>query len=122
VPLHDVLGVHGSLALAIHGSDRDVQELAATLEATEIRALHARLQSRHGAAFARGMLPALTSRKRQILRALAAGQTTTEMADSLGISVFTVDKHMADLKHQLRARTAAQLAALAVQYALLDGA
>lgn len=122
IPLAGVLGVQGSLSLAIDGSDRELTELCAKLEplAAESRRLHALVQARHAAAFTRGMLPQLTPRKRQMLRGLAGGGTTAELADDLGVSVSTIDKHVADLKRLLRARTTPQLAALAVQYQLLE--
>jgi DNA-binding CsgD family transcriptional regulator len=124
IPLDNVLGVRGSLSLVIDGSDRELTDLCAVLEPIEAesRRLHGLLQARHAAAFARGMLPRLTPRKRELLRGLVEGHSTAELADDLGVSVSTIDKHVAELKRVLRARTTPQMAALAVQYQLLDEA
>lgn len=123
IPLTDVVGIRAALGLAFAGDDRELEAFwhghrDAIVRASQV--VHRSLQSRQLRAFMPGMLPDLTPRKREVLRALAHGCSTAEAADQLGIAVFTVDKHIADLKRLLRAGTTAHLTALAVQYGLLD--
>ncbi len=57
--------------------------------------------------------PRLTQRERQVLRLLAAGSTTREMAETLTVSTSTVRKHVQSLLRKLEvgSRLAAVLAA-----------
>lgn len=123
IPLTDVVGVRAALGLAFAGSDRELETFWDDHSQGILdrgRALHGSVQGRHLASFATGLLPALSPRKRSVLRVLAHGCTTTEAADALHIGVSTIDKHIADLKRLLRAGTTAHLTALAVQYGLLE--
>src|SRR5438093_3537043 len=56
----------------------------------------------------------LTSRQRQTLQLIAAGQTNKEIAEFLNISVKTVEKHRAELMQRLGLHNVAQV----VRYAL----
>ena len=123
VPLTHVVGVRAALGLAFDGSDRELEAFWHDRREpilAEADRIHRAIQSRHLRTFSSALIPDLSTRKRDVLRALAGGCTTTEVADSLGIAVFTVDKHIADLKRILRARTTPQLTALAIQHGLLE--
>ena len=56
-----------------------------------------------------GKRVALTPRQRQIVQLLAEGQTSAQMARCLGISVRTVNYHVAELKRRLGGESRAQL-------------
>jgi DNA-binding CsgD family transcriptional regulator len=55
----------------------------------------------------------LTAREREILRAIAAGQTTPEIAERLVVSPHTVRKHVEHILEKLNARTRSEAVARA---------
>jgi len=59
----------------------------------------------------------LTRREREILQLIAEGQTTKEIAFSLGISVKTVETHRRNLMEKLGTNTLAEL----IKYAFREG-
>lgn len=59
----------------------------------------------------------LSERERQVLKLIAAGLRTREIAEKLCVSFKTVDKHRTNLMRKLGVRTAAAVAA----YAILNG-
>src|SRR5579862_6090061 len=61
----------------------------------------------------------LTGRQREILQLLVEGRGNKEIADLLNPSIKTVEFHRARLMNKLGARTAAQLARVAVQRGLI---
>ena len=61
--------------------------------------------------------PRLTPRQREILRLIAEGNSTKEIAYQLGLSAKTVETHRAQLMERLRMRDVASL----VRYALRIG-
>ena len=61
--------------------------------------------------------PTLTARQREILKLIAEGQSTKEIAYQLGVSVKTVETHRAQLMERLEIRDIAGL----VRYALRTG-
>jgi len=60
----------------------------------------------------------LSSREREVLALVVAGQTNKEIADSLYVSPNTVKTHVSSLLHKLRADTRVQLAAIATRHGL----
>jgi two-component system response regulator NreC len=56
----------------------------------------------------------LTPRELEVLRLIALGHTSTEIADALHLSRRTVEAHRAHIHHKLRTKTRAEL----VRYAL----
>ncbi|HET6410150.1 MAG TPA: response regulator transcription factor [Chthoniobacteraceae bacterium] len=54
-------------------------------------------------------LESLSKRERQIFRLLGEGRTAREMADSLRVSVKTIESHQERIKDKLKIRTAAEL-------------
>lgn len=62
----------------------------------------------------------LTERERQIMRLIAAGQRTREMAESLSLSPKTVEKHRANLMRKLGLRNASAVAAYAIANGYVD--
>lgn len=64
-------------------------------------------------------MPALTPRQRDVLRLIARGLTTIEIARTLGISYFTARKHRGHLLEKLDLHSAAQLTAFAIDHAAL---
>lgn len=65
-------------------------------------------------------LAPLTAREREVLRAIAEGLTSKEIAERLFLSVRTVDSHRASLMRKLDERSVARLTRLAIQAGLLE--
>jgi DNA-binding NarL/FixJ family response regulator len=61
------------------------------------------------------LLDTLSSRERQVLKLVAEGMTTRQIAETLFLSPKTVEKHRANLKTKLGAKTTADLVAFAIQ-------
>jgi DNA-binding NarL/FixJ family response regulator len=61
----------------------------------------------------------LTGRQREILQLIVEGRVNKEVADCLQVSLKTVEFHRARLMHKLGARTAAELAKVALQRGLI---
>jgi len=61
----------------------------------------------------------LTGRQREILQLVVEGRSNKEIADLLEVSIKTVEFHRARLMNKLGARTAAQLAKVAVERGLI---
>lgn len=64
----------------------------------------------------------LTARERQVLLGIARGETNAKIAERLGLSANTVDKHRTNMMRKLSVHSAAELLALAVREGLLDSA
>lgn len=64
-------------------------------------------------------VPVLTPREREVLRHVAAGQSNKEMAKELGIAPRTVERHIENLRHKIRARNRAHMIAKAIAYGVL---
>jgi two-component system, NarL family, invasion response regulator UvrY len=63
-------------------------------------------------------LEALSNREFQILRLFASGQTTSEIAETLNLSVKTVSSHRARILEKLDLRTTAELIRLGIEHKL----
>ena len=64
----------------------------------------------------------LSDREREVLKLVAEGATSKEVAESLCISVRTVEKHRASLMIKLNLRTTAALTAYAIKHELVTSA
>lgn len=64
-----------------------------------------------------GGLEALTERQREVLKRIAQGQTTLEIANALGVSAKSVEFHRGRIKHVLNLNSTAAL----VRYAAAEG-
>ena len=62
----------------------------------------------------------LTERERQVLNLIIAGATNKEIAERLGISPKTVDRHRTSMMQKLGAHSAAQLITYALREKLID--
>lgn len=62
----------------------------------------------------------LSGRERQVLMGIARGESNAKIADRLGISANTVDKHRTNMMRKLDVHSAAELLAIAVRDGLLD--
>jgi DNA-binding NarL/FixJ family response regulator len=65
---------------------------------------------------------ALTQREREVLRQIARGQSTQDIAVALGMSAKTVDSHRRNMREKLGLGSAADLVRYAVQWASGDDA
>lgn len=108
--------------------DSAVQDLAAAVDAVMAGgsyfspAAQARLAGLvRGDAAAAGA-PPLTERERDVLRGLARGQSSREVAAELGISVRTVETHRAHIMQKFGVKSVALLIQAALRAGLIDGA
>ena len=60
----------------------------------------------------------LTERERQVIRLIAAGHRTREIAEILSLSHKTIEKHRSNLMRKLRLRNASAVAAYAIAHGL----
>jgi DNA-binding CsgD family transcriptional regulator len=67
-----------------------------------------------------GARPSLSEREREVLKLVAEGYASREIASVLGISPKTVEKHRANLLEKLDIRTTAGLVRYAVKQGLID--
>jgi DNA-binding NarL/FixJ family response regulator len=65
-------------------------------------------------------LDQLTSREREVLQLIAEGKTNKEVANLLGISVFTVDAHRGRIMEKLNVHSINELVRFAVRNGLVD--
>ena len=65
-------------------------------------------------------IPKLTKREKEILRLIAEGKTSNEIAEELFLSVLTVDTHRKNLMQKLEVRNAAELVRAALDQQLLS--
>jgi DNA-binding NarL/FixJ family response regulator len=63
---------------------------------------------------------ALTSRQAQVLQLIADGMTNPAIADSLGLSERTVDRHVSNILTRLNVPTRAAATAYALSHGLID--
>ena len=77
-------------------------------------------QVRGGAGAPGSGLSALTPREREVFQLLALGQSNTEVAHSLGMSLGTAKKHRENLQRKLEVSSTAELARLAIREGLLS--
>ena len=77
-----------------------------------------RLARTRAGEFAPTLIHALTPRERSVLRLVVTGQTNTEIADTLGISEKTVEKHLDSLFGKLEVSTRVEAAVWAVRSGL----
>jgi len=68
----------------------------------------------------RELLDTLSPRQREVLRLIAEGRTTKQIAQELGISVKTVETHRAQLMERLGIRDVAGLVRYAILVGLID--
>lgn len=62
---------------------------------------------------------ALTIREQQVLKLIASGASTREIASGLSLSIKTVEKHRGSLKRKLKLRGIAALTIYAIEYGYL---
>jgi DNA-binding NarL/FixJ family response regulator len=62
----------------------------------------------------------LTSREREVLQLVAEGQANKQIADELGISVKTVEKHRQQLKKKLKINETAGLTRYAITAGIIE--
>ena len=108
--------------------DSAVHDLVAAIQAVrEGRAYHSPQIQRQLADLLRGGAPAanafttLTERARAVLKRIAEGHSTKEIASLLDISGRTVETHRANLMRKLEVRSVAQLVRLAIREGLVEG-
>jgi DNA-binding NarL/FixJ family response regulator len=106
--------------------DSAVNDLVAAIQAVrEGRAYHSPQVQRQLSELVRGGGPApspiatLTDRERDVLKAIADGLSSKEIAGRLDISVRTVESHRANLMRKLEVRSVAQLVRLAIREGLV---
>lgn|GEM_PF-2026834 len=122
MPLRNVLGFKSVVALSFDGS---IEELNSYIKDVEDKILSLSLKfnrnvlSRHKSTFLQHSKPLLTAKQTKVIRLVAEGLQTKQVADSLAISINSVDKHIANIKSSLRAKTTASAVALSLQWELI---
>jgi len=58
----------------------------------------------------------LSAREREILRWVAAGRRTADIASTLGLSERTIENHLRRIRQRLRVTTTAQAVQMAIRY------
>jgi DNA-binding NarL/FixJ family response regulator len=106
--------------------DSAVQDLGAAIEAVMAgRAYHSPQVQRSLSELVRGRTPAeeaigdLTDREREVLRYIAEGLSTKEVASRLDIGTRTVETHRANLMRKLGVHSVAQLVRAAIREGLV---
>ncbi|HTX30401.1 MAG TPA: response regulator transcription factor [Solirubrobacteraceae bacterium] len=82
--------------------------------------LNPRLGARVAAAPPPGPPDGLSEREVEVLRMIALGHTNTEIAQSLYLSVRTVETHRAHIQQKLRLASRAELVRYALQHGLIE--
>jgi DNA-binding NarL/FixJ family response regulator len=104
----------GALRRVAHGEHHVSAALATRL--------YGRLARHRGApAAAAAPTDGLTEREREVLRAVARGRSTQEIATDLGMSAKTVDSHRRNIREKLGLGSAGDLVRYAVQWESADG-
>lgn len=65
-------------------------------------------------------LDLLTSREREVLQMIAEGKTNKEIAQTLNLSVYTIDAHRGRIMEKLNLHTTSELVRFAVRNGLVD--
>jgi len=122
MPLQNVLGFKSMVALSFDGSIKelntyikDVEDKLFSLSMTFNR----NILSRYKSTFLDHSKPLLTPKQTTVIRLIAEGLQTKQVADSLTISINAVDKHIANIKTCLFAKTTASAVALSLQWELI---
>ncbi len=109
-------GAHGYLLKS--AADEDLVRAVRAVASGE-RYVHPALGAVLAAPPSDGPLDELTAREREVLRLLALGHTNQEIAESLTVSVRTVESHRAHVMTKLRVATRAELVRTALDCGLL---
>jgi DNA-binding NarL/FixJ family response regulator len=83
--------------------------------------LYGRLARHRGVPATATPTDGLTDREREVLRAVARGRSTQEIAADLGMSAKTVDSHRRNIREKLGLGSAGDLVRYAVQWESTDG-
>ena len=97
------------LATRTQGDDSGRPSLVADVSSNEQMKSRANIQAR---------CERLTHRERQVLRLIAAGKTTKEIAAELRVSVRTIDTHRSHIAMKTDARSLAELVTMAIQFSM----
>ena len=121
-PLTNVIGFKAVLALSFDGSLTELNSYIAAVE-DELknisRCCNEQFLRHHRATFLNSNAPQLTAQQKRVLGLLADGKLTKQIADILSISLNAVDKHIANIKITLSARTSVEATALALQWHII---
>ena len=109
-------GAHGYLLKS--AADEDLVRAVRAVAAGE-RYVHPSLGAVLAAPPADGPLDELSVREKKVLRLLALGHTNQEIAESLVVSVRTVESHRAHVMTKLRVTTRAEMVRVALDAGLL---
>ena len=85
-------------------------------------ALSAETDGRFAGSKVRARLDSLSPREREVMDLLVEGRSARQVAEELGISPKTVDKHRTSLMNKLGVHSVAELMSLALKEGLIDPA
>jgi DNA-binding NarL/FixJ family response regulator len=103
------------LRQALHSAGAGIRYLSPSVTAA---AMHRR---RAAADDSRGREASLTARERQVIRLIASGHRTREIAQLLSLSHKTIEKHRTSLMRKLGLRNATAVAAFAIAHGFAKG-
>ena len=107
--------VTDELLLAVHAAGRGEIYLSPAVSTSLVQDLF----SPHGSSGQADPVDQLSARERQALQLIAEGHTNNQVAELMGISVKTVEKHRASLMAKLNVHDTAGLVRIAIKYRLI---
>lgn len=122
IPLNNFLGFKAVMALSFDGSIEDLNTYIVDVESelfSMSSAFNRNILSRQKSDFLNHSNSILTRQQYRVIKLLAQGLLTKQIADYLDISANGVDKHIANIKRVLSAKTTAEAVVLAVQWELI---
>jgi len=122
IPMSNVLGFKSVMALSFDGSIEDLNTYIVDVENELFLSsllFNRKLLSCNKSMFLNKSKPLLTRQQLRVTSLLAQGLLTKQIADQLNISANGIDKHVANIKRALSAKTTAQAVVRAVQWELI---
>jgi DNA-binding NarL/FixJ family response regulator len=120
----DTAGTHAVRALVdfdlavLRGDAHRVADAGETFHRLGMRGWAVRARAWSPPALTGGRPSGLTTREVEVLRLLAAGRTSREIADALIVSLATVNRHIANVYVKIGARNRAEATAFAIGHGL----
>jgi len=100
---------------------REVQKGKAFFSPSVAKRLHKRQQDSFGRkGLPKAGIAKLSSREEEVLQLIAEGEANKQIAEALGISIKTVEKHREHLMHKLDIHDTAGLTRYAIQTGIID--
>lgn len=106
--------VSDELLFAVRAASRGAIYLSPSIPASVLTDQSIRDKPKSG-----GANGSLTAREREMLRLIGKGHTNSQMAQAMGVSIKTVERHRTNLMQKLNARNLAELIRIALMQGLI---